>query len=90
MCAQQFISQTQVYSLHSQIPGSHKSNMKCPYDMADASNNPVAVPVLAAAGDMVVFSEGMTHNAYPVLSQTRRRSIFFNYMPSVDRDNLPG
>ena len=49
----------------------------------------MAVPVLAAPGDVVIFSEGMTHNAYPVTNRLIRRSVFFNYMPAIGRDNLP-
>ena len=49
----------------------------------------MAVPVLAAPGDVVIFSEGMTHNAYPVINETIRRSVFFNYMSAIGRDNLP-
>jgi hypothetical protein len=71
------------------IPGSHKSNLRCPLPLGDPAENPLAVPVLASAGDVIIFSEGMTHNAYAVQSLTRRRSIFFCYMPSIDRDNLP-
>ncbi len=41
------------------FPGSHKANFACPFDMDDASRNPMAVPVLAAPGDVVIFSEGM-------------------------------
>jgi hypothetical protein len=37
----------------------------------------------------VIFTEGVTHNAYPVLDGSRRRSLFFNWIPSIDRDNLP-
>ena len=71
------------------IPGSHKANFACPFDMADAARNPKAVPVLAGPGDVVIFSEGMTHNAYAVTSDVIRRSVFFCYMPSINRDNLP-
>ena len=71
------------------IPGSHKANFPCPFDMTDASRNPMAVPVLAGPGDVVVFSEGMTHNAFPVTNDSIRRSVFFNYMPAIGRDNLP-
>ena len=71
------------------IPGSHKANFVCPYDMSDASRNPMAIPVFAAPGDVIIFSEGMTHNAYPVTDQSIRRSVFFNYMPSMERNNLP-
>ena len=71
------------------IPGSHKANFSCPYDMSDASKNPMAVPVLAAPGDVIIFSEGMTHNAFPVTNESIRRSVFFNYMPAIGRNNLP-
>jgi len=71
------------------IPGSHKANFACPFDMSDATKNPMAVPVLAAPGDVVIFSEGMTHNAYPVTNTSIRRSVFFNYMPAIERDNIP-
>ncbi len=71
------------------IPGSHKANFACPFEMSDATKNPMAVPVLADPGDVVIFSEGMTHNAYPVTSRSVRRSIFFNYMPAIRPNNLP-
>jgi ectoine hydroxylase-related dioxygenase (phytanoyl-CoA dioxygenase family) len=71
------------------IPGSHKANFTCPFDMSDATRNPMAVPVLAAPGDVIIFSEGMTHNAYPVTNNSIRRSVFFCYMPAIGRNNLP-
>jgi ectoine hydroxylase-related dioxygenase (phytanoyl-CoA dioxygenase family) len=71
------------------IPGSHKANFSCPFDMTDPARNPLAVPVLAGPGDVIIFSEGMTHNAYAVTNKTVRRSVFFCYMPSINRDNLP-
>ena len=71
------------------IPGSHKTNFSCPFDMSDASRNPMAVPVFAAPGDVIIFSEGMAHNAFPVTDDSTRRSVFFNYMPAIGRNNLP-
>ena len=71
------------------IPGSHKSNFACPFDMNDAADNPMAVAVFAGPGDVIIFTEGMTHNAYSVTSKTVRRSVFFCYMPSINRNNLP-
>ncbi len=71
------------------IPGSHKANFSCPFDLADPTNNPMAVPVLAAPGDVIIFSEGMTHNAYPVTNTSIRRSVFLDYMPAITRDNTP-
>ena len=39
------------------------------------------------AGDVILFSEGVTHNAYDVTNpEIRRRSIFFCYMPSISSD----
>eukprot|EP01051_Picozoa_sp_SAG22_P004415 SAG22_NODE_236_length_14254_cov_3.426492_2_plen_85_part_00 len=64
------------------IPGSHKASFECPYDTSDACNNPMAVPVFASPGDVLVFTEGMTHNAFPVLNNSVRRSLFFNYSPA--------
>ena len=37
----------------------------------------------------MIFTEGITHNAFPVLTATRRRSLFFNWVPAIDRNNLP-
>ena len=31
----------------------------------------------------------MQHNAFPVQSATRRRSLFFNWVPAISSDNLP-
>ena len=72
------------------LPGSHKANFPCPYEMSDARKNPMVVPVFAEPGDVLIFTEGMTHNAYPVTNDSLRRSVFFNYSPALDRDNLPG
>ncbi len=47
------------------------------------------VPVFAGPGDVVIFSEGMMHGAYPVTNNIIRRSVYFCYMPSINRDNLP-
>ena len=71
------------------VPGSHKANFAFPFDKTDAAKNPMAVPVLAEPGDVIIFSEGMTHGAYAVTNNTVRRSVFFCYMPSINRDNLP-
>lgn len=72
------------------IPGSHKANLSCPFNMDDALKNPAAVPVLAEPGDVIIFTEAMTHNAFPVTNKSVRRSVFFNHMPAIGRDNLPG
>jgi hypothetical protein len=47
------------------------------------------VPVLAGPGDVVIFSEGMTHGSYAVTGNTVRQSVYFCYMPSITQDNLP-
>ena len=70
------------------IVGSHKANLdpRTHLDLSDASKLELAEPVFAAPGDVVIFTEGITHNAFPVLDQSRRRSLFFNWVPSIDRD----
>ncbi len=70
------------------IPGSHKANFRNPFGTRE-EDNPMVVPVFAGPGDVIIFSEGMTHGAYPVTNNIVRRSVFFNYMPSINRDNLP-
>ena len=37
----------------------------------------------------MIFTEGITHNAFPVRTATRRRSLFFNWVPAISSDNLP-
>lgn len=73
------------------IAGSHKANLdpRTHQDLTSAEKTLLAEPVFASPGDVVVFTEGITHNAYPVLDHSRRRSLFFNWVPSIDRDNLP-
>ena len=46
-------------------------------------------PVFAASGGVIIFSEGITHDAFPVTDDSTRRSVYFNYMPGVVRNNLP-
>ena len=70
------------------VVGSHKANFPCPFGKTE-EDNPMTVPVLAGPGDVIIFSEGMTHGAYPVTNNSVRRSVFFCYMPSINQDNLP-
>jgi|TARA_Y100000588_G_C13780750_1_gene722289 ectoine hydroxylase-related dioxygenase (phytanoyl-CoA dioxygenase family) len=70
------------------LPGSHKANFTNPFGKIE-EENPMPVPVFAGPGDVVIFSEGMMHGAYPVTNNIIRRSVYFCYMPSINRDNLP-
>ena len=47
---------------------------------------PALCPALSCPPPLIA---GITHNAYPVLDDSRRRSLFFNWVPAIDRDNLP-
>ena len=49
----------------------------------------LGLPVLCPALSCPAPASGVTHNAYPVLDDSRRRSLFFNWVPAIDRDNLP-
>ena len=69
----------------------HKANLdpRTHQDLSDATRTLLAEPVFASPGDVIVFTEGITHNAYPVQDRSQRRSLFFNWVPSIDRDNIP-
>ena len=65
------------------IPGSHKSNYACPRDFRPVANNPKCmVGVHQKAGDVVIFTEALTHGTLPWTADHPRRSILFKYCPS--------
>jgi hypothetical protein len=44
---------------------------------------------LPQAGDVVIFTEGITHNAFPVRTPSRRRSLFFNWVSALTAATAP-
>jgi hypothetical protein len=64
------------------IPGSHKSNFPCPSHLRPVVNNPKCmVGVHQKAGDVVIFTEALTHGTLPWNAAHPRRSILFKYSP---------
>lgn len=64
------------------IPGSHKSNITCPENFRSVVDDP---PCLAGvhqkAGDVLIFTEALTHGTLPWHAEHQRRSILFKYIP---------
>ena len=59
------------------IPGSHKAGFGLP-----ATFDPdLAVQVPIAAGDVIVFSEALTHGTLPWQSAQERRTLVYKYSP---------
>lgn len=64
------------------IPGSHKAIYKTPDEYFNLPDNPLAVQVPQKAGDVVIFTEALTHGTMPWTSTTaERRSVLLKYCP---------
>ncbi len=62
------------------IPGSHKSNFPCPEEIRRYQNFQEHVrQVVCKAGDVVIFTEAVTHGTLPWTSDRPRRSILMRY-----------
>jgi len=73
------------------IPGSHKANFRRPWgDHPD--DNPPLVPLPAKPGDIIVFTEALTHGSVINTSRRTRRTIYCcysaGYMPDWTKLNL--
>ena len=60
------------------IPGSHKSNYERPFSN-HPSENPILVPVEANPGDVIIFTEALTHGSLVNTSGNTRRTLFYCY-----------
>lgn len=62
------------------IPGSHKSNFPCPEEMRRFLKYQDHVrQIVCKAGDVVIFTEAVTHGTLPWTSDSPRRSILTRY-----------
>ena len=61
------------------IPGSHKANYPLPHGVD--LNHELAMEVPLAPGDLVVFSEALTHGTLPWRATHQRRSVLYKYSP---------
>jgi len=65
------------------IPGSHKSNMPFPKrykDLSEPVDAIVQIPV--KAGDVIVFTEALSHGAMAWSANHERRALMYKYCPS--------
>jgi hypothetical protein len=63
------------------IPGSHKSNYPCPVDVTTLSDTPYVVSPAVKPGDAIIFTEAMTHGAFPWTATHERRAVMYKYSP---------
>lgn len=64
------------------IPGSHKALYSTPKKYYSIEDNPVAIQVPQKAGDVVIFTEALTHGTMPWRStKGHRRSVLLKYCP---------
>ncbi len=63
------------------IPGSHKANFPCPSQFVDWSDPSAAVSPAVEPGDAIIFTEALTHGAFPWTAPHRRRALFYKYAP---------
>ena len=74
------------------IPGSHKSNFEFPFEPNTArwhhNNNNMPpencfIQVPAKPGDVIIFTEALTHGTAPWTSDAKRSTIFYKYSPNA-------
>ncbi|MCZ7646444.1 MAG: phytanoyl-CoA dioxygenase family protein [Planctomycetota bacterium] len=68
------------------IPGTHKVNYPMPRKWYDLKDNPLAKQIPQKAGDVVIFTEALTHGTWPWTdAKSERRSVLLKYCPSYMR-----
>ena len=64
------------------IPGSHKSNFPCPEPFRSLEKKGLwLVQPPLKAGDVLIFTEALTHGTLPWTAEHERRSLLFKYSP---------
>lgn len=59
------------------VPGSHRANFRLPDPVPDSW----VVTVPLTAGDVVIFTEGLTHGTAPWTAEYPRRTLLYKYAP---------
>ena len=67
------------------IPGSHKANYPRPWGN-HPEENLVLTPIPAQAGDVIIFTEALTHGSYLNRSGKPRRTVYYCYSVGYMRD----
>ena len=66
------------------VPGSHKANVKCPDDMLNWDQHQEYVhEVNASAGDVLIFTETLTHGTLPWTGDHQRRALLYKFSPGT-------
>lgn len=64
------------------IPGSHKGNYACPQAIRQwEAHQDVVTQITCKAGDVVIFTEAVTHGTIPWTAEHDRRSVLFRMSP---------
>ena len=64
------------------IPGSHKGNYACPQEVRKwLAHREIVRQVACKAGDVVIFTEAVTHGTLPWTADHDRRSVLFRMSP---------
>lgn len=64
------------------IPGSHKGNYACPQEIRKwEAHRDIVRQVSCKAGDVVIFTEAVTHGTLPWTAEHQRRSALFRMSP---------
>lgn len=64
------------------VPGSHKSAFPAPAGIAGITDDsPPVVHISMGAGDVVIFTEAVTHGGLAWNAETERRALLFKYCP---------
>lgn len=62
------------------VPGTHKSNLPCPYD-TNPDTEPGTVSLEVKAGDAILFTEALRHGGRTNLSAQTRKTLHVGYGP---------
>lgn len=65
------------------IPGSHKANYRVPDSYRDYSDIGATVHIEQKAGDVLIFTEALTHGTFPWQGSHERRSVLYKYAPAM-------
>ena len=66
------------------VPGSHKANLPCPQSMKRGEKyREHVVELNGKAGDVVIFTETLTHGTLPWTAPHQRRALLYKFNPSM-------
>ncbi|CAG7615454.1 phytanoyl-CoA dioxygenase family protein [Paenibacillus allorhizosphaerae] len=63
------------------VPGSHKASFKLPEEYRHYDEIGPTIHVPQKAGDLLIFTEALTHGTFPWQGQQQRRSFLYKYAP---------